>query len=270
MVKDKVIDCCNGPLACGKAGFIIHMDELENAYNSILIKLVTKSKSVVMTVKQSKHRSFHDEDTQTVVVTQAPNDSQQYVYNIDASHIWIGFDKLAADSYPVDFWACRILRICCADDKPELEEIEGWLEQILIALQTMDVVIDHIDLDTDDLETLITATNLLLTTIDTVLDNILVGLVNTITNAAPTFGTANAAGQVVLAANAARKYACIVNGTGGDVYLGLGANPAVGSGILLSGKGSSYEIGPQNMFRGNVYARRDADPDKNLTVTEGT
>lgn len=94
--------------------------------------------------------------------------------------------------------------------------------------------------------------------------------VEPITLAPPTFGTANAAGQVVLAANANRRYACIVLDNAGDVFLGLGANPAVGSGILLSGKGSSYEITPQNLFQGDVYARRGAAPDKNLTITEGT
>lgn len=63
------------------------------------------------------------------------------------------------------------------------------------------------------------------------------------TYAAPTFATVGVATGVVLAANASRRMAIIVNDAADDVYLGIGAAAVVGSGIRLNANGGSVQIG---------------------------
>jgi len=76
---------------------------------------------------------------------------------------------------------------------------------------------------------------------------------------AGTFSTVkNGAGYVVvttntpiLAANPDRRYAEIFNNSGYTIYLALGAD-AVGAGGVTVPTGSSYVIGPGNLFTGAV------------------
>ena len=71
-----------------------------------------------------------------------------------------------------------------------------------------------------------------------------------------------------LAANPLRKYATFVNLSDNPIALGLGAAAVAGTGIVLTAKGSSYEITKGNLFLGEVYAiGTNADL---LGVTEGT
>lgn len=68
---------------------------------------------------------------------------------------------------------------------------------------------------------------------------------------APTFVAVGVASGLALAANANRKGATFVNDSVNTIYLGIGANAVVGSGIRLNANGGAYEI---NGFNLNVQA----------------
>lgn len=69
-----------------------------------------------------------------------------------------------------------------------------------------------------------------------------------------TNGTASmgAASSAVLAANPARKYACIVNASDVGVWLGFGAAAVIGTGVYLAAAGGVYEIDDDNLWQGAV------------------
>lgn len=90
-------------------------------------------------------------------------------------------------------------------------------------------------------------------------------LPNKLTN---TFATVGATSSLVLAADEDRIYACFVNDSDSPIYLSLGEAAVVGNGIALTTKGSGYEILPENLYRGNVYAI-STGAGKNLTVCSG-
>lgn len=85
--------------------------------------------------------------------------------------------------------------------------------------------------------------------------------------------TANTA-ATVLAANANRKYAIIINNGSGDVTVMLGGTAGtpptgvtIGNGIILIGKGAHYEIGPHNLYIGLITAISGSAG--SLSVVEG-
>jgi len=56
----------------------------------------------------------------------------------------------------------------------------------------------------------------------------------------------------ILAADNTRKYVCITNNVATDVYLAVGTNPVQGKGILLSARGSQYEINRDNFCMAQI------------------
>jgi hypothetical protein len=81
-----------------------------------------------------------------------------------------------------------------------------------------------------------------------------------------------AASQVALAANANRKYAVLQNDSVNDIYLFLGAGPAVANkGIRLNAGGGSYELrsADGSLYTGAVYAIAAVAGPSNLLITEG-
>ena len=92
---------------------------------------------------------------------------------------------------------------------------------------------------------------------------------NTVTMAAPATATVSTASVVVLAANANRKYAAIVNDGGQPIYLAFGAPAVVGSGIRLNGNGGTYEITNANLTTQDIRAIRSSGSAP-VTVQEGT
>lgn len=90
-------------------------------------------------------------------------------------------------------------------------------------------------------------------------------LPNSLTNTSATVGTSS---SLVLAADEDRVYACFVNDSDSAIYLSLGSNAVVGNGIALVVQGSGYEILPENLYRGDVYAI-STGAGKNLTICSG-
>ena len=86
------------------------------------------------------------------------------------------------------------------------------------------------------------------------------------TNAAVSVGTAT---TVVLAANANRKYALIVNDSDTVVYLAIGAAAVLNSGIRLNAGGGSYEVNWTNLHALAINGISSIAA-KIVTVTEGT
>ncbi len=66
--------------------------------------------------------------------------------------------------------------------------------------------------------------------------------------------TIGAVTTVAMAANATRVYACLINDSDEDIYLGLGVAAVLNKGIRLNRLGGSYEITKQNLFRGAINA----------------
>jgi len=60
-----------------------------------------------------------------------------------------------------------------------------------------------------------------------------------------TIGTSNA---LVLSEDISRNYVSIVNDSANEVYLGIGTNAMQGQGILLTARGSSFEISKNHNF----------------------
>ena len=94
------------------------------------------------------------------------------------------------------------------------------------------------------------------------------GQYTTPTHTAPTIGTTT---TLVLAANANRLYALLVNVSDEAIYLGLGTDAIQGEGLPLLTKGSHYEMSGKfdNLYIG-VINGICASGGKKLLVTEGT
>jgi len=75
-------------------------------------------------------------------------------------------------------------------------------------------------------------------------------------------------GQIALAANADRICAVLVNDSDADIYIKLGANPAVGTGIKLNAYGGSFAITAANLYTGIITAICASAEAKALLVTE--
>jgi len=89
-----------------------------------------------------------------------------------------------------------------------------------------------------------------------------------VTNTAVSVGSTS---TTILAANANRKYAVIVNDSDTVIYLALGAAASVNSGIRLNANGGAYEINWTNLYKGAIYGiHAAAGLTKNVTVVEGT
>src|SRR2546430_3209094 len=74
---------------------------------------------------------------------------------------------------------------------------------------------------------------------------------NVITTATPSTATATTTSSTILAANASRKDAVLVNyGATNGVFLARGATATVGNGIYLAPNGGSYSIDSNNLYRG--------------------
>ncbi len=75
-------------------------------------------------------------------------------------------------------------------------------------------------------------------------------------------------GQVALAANPDRISAVLVNDGDIDLYIKLGADPSVGTGIKLSAYGGSFAITAANLYTGLITAICASAEPKALLVTE--
>lgn len=75
------------------------------------------------------------------------------------------------------------------------------------------------------------------------------------------------ADQAALAANPNRKYASFINLSDHAIALGIGEAAVADTGIVLTAKGSSYEVTKGNLFLGEVRAIGTAAD--MLGVTEG-
>jgi hypothetical protein len=75
-------------------------------------------------------------------------------------------------------------------------------------------------------------------------------------------------GQTALAANPNRHSAVLVNDSDTDIYIKLGTEPAVGTGIKLNAYGGSFAITAANMYRGLITAICASAEAKSLLVTE--
>jgi hypothetical protein len=93
------------------------------------------------------------------------------------------------------------------------------------------------------------------------------GSITTVTHSVATAGVATSA---MLAANANRKYALIVNDSDTVIYIKIGAAAVLNQGIRINANGGSYEmsnaIGNLNTGAINGIASAAA---KNVIVTEG-
>lgn len=92
------------------------------------------------------------------------------------------------------------------------------------------------------------------------------GTFSTVTNTAVNVTTAT---TTILAANASRKYAVIVNDSDTVIYLKLAASAALNSGIRLNASGGFYEITPLNRYVGIITGIHGGSGNKVVTVIEG-
>jgi len=89
-----------------------------------------------------------------------------------------------------------------------------------------------------------------------------------VTNTAISVGDTS---TTILAANANRKYALIVNDSDTVIYLALGAAAIVNNGIRLNANGGAYVINWTNLYKGAINGIHAATGlTKNVTVVEGT
>jgi hypothetical protein len=76
------------------------------------------------------------------------------------------------------------------------------------------------------------------------------------------------AGPTALVANADRICGVRVNDSDTDIYITLGATPALNRGIKLNAYGGSFTITAANLYTGVITAICTATTAKNLLVTE--
>jgi len=88
---------------------------------------------------------------------------------------------------------------------------------------------------------------------------------------APANGGVNVgvASTQILAANANRLYAAIVNDSDTEIYLGIGAAAVAHQGIRINANGGSYEINSTNLYKGAIYGIHTGVGNKIVTVVEG-
>ena len=84
----------------------------------------------------------------------------------------------------------------------------------------------------------------------------------------PIVATIGAASTVVRIATIRRAELDLVNDSAQDIYLGFGNAAVIGSGKMLTARGGSYHMGPENLFHGAINGIC-ADGDANLCVSEG-
>ena len=91
------------------------------------------------------------------------------------------------------------------------------------------------------------------------------------TTPAHTAVNVTSATNVVLAANANRKYALIINNSDEEIFLALGTAAVAARGILLLSKGSSYEISAMqgNLYLGAINGIHAGAGNKQVLATEG-
>ena len=89
-----------------------------------------------------------------------------------------------------------------------------------------------------------------------------------ITSSNVTIGGVVQSGQIVLAANGFRICAVLCNDSDTDIYIKLGASPALDTGILLNAYGGSFTITAANCYTGPITAVCNSATAKNLLVTE--
>jgi len=75
-------------------------------------------------------------------------------------------------------------------------------------------------------------------------------------------------GQIALAANADRICAVLVNDSDADIYIKLGTEPAVNTGIKLNAYGGSFAITAANLYTGVITTICASAEAKALLVTE--
>lgn len=73
----------------------------------------------------------------------------------------------------------------------------------------------------------------------------------TITNSHSTIGTSS---SVVTALTENFRYGIFCNDSANIIYLSIGADAVVGSGVRLNANGGTFEINRQNPVRGDVHA----------------
>jgi hypothetical protein len=77
------------------------------------------------------------------------------------------------------------------------------------------------------------------------------------------------ASTLILAANAARQYAAIVNDSDTTIYLGFGAAAVAHQGIRINAEGGSYEINHTNLYRGVINGIHADVGNKVVCILEG-
>ena len=92
----------------------------------------------------------------------------------------------------------------------------------------------------------------------------------TITHAAPGFATVASTSTLILAANASRKYALIVNDSNQDIYLAFGTAAILNRGILINKGGGFHEITLINLDTQAINGIAVTGASNNVTVQEAT
>lgn len=73
---------------------------------------------------------------------------------------------------------------------------------------------------------------------------------------------------LALPANEFRKFCILINDSDTDIYIELGADAAVNTGIRISAGGFSYEIDRTNLWVGEIFAIHGGSGFKNLLIKE--
>lgn len=78
--------------------------------------------------------------------------------------------------------------------------------------------------------------------------------------------------QAALAANAARRYALLINDSDTDIYIKFGAAAVANQGIRLNAAGGSHEMNITlgNLYLGAINAIHGGTGTKTLLILEGT
>lgn len=84
---------------------------------------------------------------------------------------------------------------------------------------------------------------------------------------APTKKAIGESTTVIIAANANRRYLCIVNDSNQPVYLAVGASAVMNSGVRINAEGGVFELVGGNMSTQAVNGIATGG-DKNVTVQE--